>query len=125
MSAGKFEAGKYKADDGKVFPCKVQPETKALTIASTANAYPTEAVTSGLPSIKISANKREFGVIPRNVTVVITEDGTGKTVEYDDGSTYTIPVFDKAVFDGYTKGATGTYNGIACRVTGKSNEIIN
>ena len=120
MSAGKFEIGKYEqSTGGNVWPCRAQIETKALTLGGTANAYPTAAATSGLPRVRLRKGKKEFGLSIRTVTVKLTEDGTGATEEYAEGTLHTIPVFTKAAHDGYTIGAVGTYLGIACEAVGK------
>jgi hypothetical protein len=121
MSAGGFEDAKYGQDSGtNVWPCRAQPETKGLTLGGTANAYPAAAVTAGLPTIKLRKSKREFGLAIRTVTVELTEDGSDSTAEYASGTLHVVPVFVKATWDGYTRGQTGTYLGIACRFAGKS-----
>jgi hypothetical protein len=61
----------------------------------------------------------------RSVTVELTADGTGETGDYEGtGTRFTIPVFDPDVWDGYAKGQTGTYLGIACVFRGKSPEVV-
>lgn len=120
MSAGKFETGKYEqSTGGNVWPCRAQIETKALTLGGTANAYPTEAVTSGLPRVRLRKGKKEFGVSIRTVTVELKAAGTGATSEYAAGTLHTIPVFQQSVHDGYSFGSLGTYLGIACECKGK------
>lgn len=122
MSAGAFEEGKYEADDGKIWRCKVQPETKGLSIGSVENAYSATAFTSGLPRLKISTTRRQQGVRPRYVRVVLTANGTGTKAEYLSGTTHDIVVFQKSVFETYELQETGTYLGIGCRVIFKSGE---
>jgi hypothetical protein len=62
----------------------------------------------------------------RSVTIELTADGTAETADYEGtGTRFTIPVFDPVVWDGYAKGQTGTYLGIACKYAGKSNEEVN
>jgi hypothetical protein len=125
MSAGAFELGRYQTNEGYVLSCRAQPETKQLTINSTANAYPAGSVDAGFPTMKLSNGTREFGIKPRTVTVQLTADGSGETAEYREGRQYRVPVFQQSVWDGYTKTETGTYLGIACILLAKSPEIIN
>jgi hypothetical protein len=126
MSAGDFEVGKYETNGGSyVYECRVQPETKELTLNTAANAYPAADATSGLPTLEISKRgRRGFGITPRTVTVELTADGTGETAEYATGNRYEIPVFSESVWNGYDKGQTGTYLGIACAFRAKSPEVI-
>lgn len=120
MSSGAFESAKYEqATGGFVWPCKAQPETKALTLGGVANAYPAAAVTATLPRIRLRLGKREYGLSIRTVTVKLLEDGTGVTADYKEGSLHTVPVFTQAVHDGYSFGAVGTYLGINCEAVGK------
>lgn len=122
MSAGAYEGGKYLADDGKVWRCKVQPETKGLTIGGVANAYPTDAFTTGLPRLTVSKSRKQQGVRPRYVTVVLTANGTGATAEYLSGTKHNVVVFDKDVFETWELQQTGTYLGINCQLVFKSGE---
>lgn len=127
MSAGTFEIGKYEDGNGNVWECRVQPETKGLTLNSEANAYPTGAATAGLPTLPVNiSSRRKFGIKMRSVTIELTADGTAETADYQGtGTRFTIPVFDPLVWAGYDKGQTGTYLGIACVFRGKSSEEIN
>jgi len=122
MSAGSFDEGKYESDNSAIWRCKVQPETKQLTLNSVANAYPAAAATAGLPRIKLSTNRNTVGIRPRYVSVVLTADGTGNKDEYLSGTKHEVKVFQKSVFDGYALGDTGTYLGIACQLVFKSGE---
>lgn len=125
MSAGKFETGRYETDSGTyIYECRVQPETKELALDTVANDYPAGTATAGLPTLDVRQNKRGYGVKARSVTVELTADGTGAQAEYKSGTKHTIPVFTKTVFDGYDKGQTGTYLGIACKFSRKSPETI-
>jgi len=126
MSAGVFESGKYADDSGNVWECRVQPETKGLTLDSVANDYPAASLTPGLPTLPVkTSGRRGFGITMRSVTIELTADGTGATADYQGtGTRYTIPVFDSTVWSGYDKGQTGTYLGIACKYVGKSPEVI-
>lgn len=116
MSVGNFEDAKYESNTGFVFPCRAQPETKGLVITGVANAYPAGLPDDGLPSIRLSNGKRETGVTPRRVVIELTENGTGAFAGYESGRKLTIPVFLPSVWNGYQKGATGTYLGIECVV---------
>jgi hypothetical protein len=124
MSTGAFETGKYEQNGGaNIWPCKAQPETKGLTLGGTANAYPTDPITVGLPKIKLRKTRREFGLPIRTVTVELTADGTGVTADMETGSLHTIPVFQESVWAGYGEGQTGTYLGIACKFAGFSSGV--
>jgi hypothetical protein len=126
MSAGPFETGKYEDNSGNVWECRVQPETKELELNSVANAYTTESITAGLPTLPVNvSSRRKFGIKMRSVTIELTEDGTGSTADYEgEGTRFTIPVFSPTVWGGYSKGQTGTYLGIACTYKGKSSEEV-
>jgi len=127
MSAGTFETGKYEDEAGNVWECRVQPETKGLTLDSVANDYPTGTPTADLPTLPINiSSRRKFGIKMRTVTVELTADGIGETSDYEGtGTRFTIPVFDPTVWSGYAKGQTGTYLGIACEFKTKSSEEVN
>jgi len=121
MSAGAFERAKYaQSGTANIFPCRAQPETKGLTLNSVSNAYPTAAVTAGLPRIKLRKSRREVGLPIRTVTVTLTAAGTVGTSEYAAGTSHVIPVFQESVWNGYGEEQTGTYLGIACIYQTKS-----
>jgi hypothetical protein len=126
MSAGVFETGKYEDNSGNVWECRVQPETKELTLGSASNAYTTEDATANLPTLPVNvSSRRKFGIKMRSVTVELTADGTGATGDYEGtGTRFTIPVFTASTWDGYAKGQTGTYLGIACVYKSKSAEEV-
>jgi hypothetical protein len=127
MSAGAFEDGKYEQNGGaNIWSCRVQPETKGLALGTDPNGYPSGDVTANLPTLEISKRgNRGFGLIPRVVTIELTEDGTGETGDYlGTGTQFTIPVFQEGVFNNYSKGQTGTYLGIACKFVSKTGEKI-
>lgn len=125
MSAGVFERGVYESDDGLVYSCRVQPETKGLTIDGIANDYSPEPVTQGLPTLALRQSRRGYGVKARTVTVELTADGTGPTADYlGEGSQLTVPIFDRAVWLSYAKGMTGVYLGIPCAVVRKDPELV-
>lgn len=127
MSTGAFEDGKYEqgGTSTNIWPLRVQPETKGLTLNSVANDYPTGDVTAGLPTMKLSTGNREFGVVPRRVTIEFTADGTGAQEDFTEGKRLTLPVFQASVWDGYAKGQTGTYQGVACKFVSKQQGDLN
>jgi hypothetical protein len=126
MSAGDFEVGKYETNGSTyVYECRVQEETKELALNGVTNDYPAAAATAGLPTLEISKRgRRGFGITPRTVIIELTAAGTGETAEYAEGNRYEIPVFSESVWNGFDKGQTGTYLGIACVYRGKSPEVI-
>lgn len=125
MSAGAFEDGKYESGNTFVYPVRVQPESKGLTLNSVANAYPEGALTANIGTLNLTGGRRRFGVIPRTVTVEMTAAPTGAVADYaGEGSQFTIPVFNQTVWTGYSKGQTGTYLGTAVKFINKSPEII-
>ena len=71
MSAGSFSRSKYESDTGYIHPIRVQPETLALTLASTANSAPTGVISSGI-SARVSNGNRQLGLKPRHVVVAFT-----------------------------------------------------
>jgi hypothetical protein len=127
MSAGKFETGKYEDNAGNVWECRVQPETKALTLGEAANAYPSDGPTADLPTLPVNtSSRRRFGIKMRSVTVEMTATPTGAVADYEGiGTRFTIPVFDPATYDGYAKGQTGSYLGVAVKFVRKSGEEVN
>lgn len=120
MSAGNFDLSKYADDNGVVYPCKAQPETKQLTIAGITNAQPLGAAATGVPSARLRGSKRQIGVNARSVTIRLT----GTLAGYAENATITLPVFTKATWDAYSKTETGTYLSTACVVVGKTPEYI-
>jgi len=126
VSAGKFDlAGKYESDEGNVYRCRPQPETKAMSLDSVDNAYPAGTITAGLGSVTLTKSKRSLGVIPRTVTVRLTADGVGEQGDYEgEGTSHVVVVFNPTVYAGYAIGDTGTYLGIACVLDFKSPEVL-
>lgn len=120
MSGGVFETGRYTDDNAAIRGIRVQPETKALTIGGTTNAYAAGAVDTS-PRAKVSGSRRAYGVHARKVTVRFTATApTG----YKDGGTTTIPWFNPTTFAALTELATGTYQGAPVELVGKSAEKI-
>lgn len=126
MSVGVFEDGKYEQNTRatNIWGCRVQPETKGLTLNGVANAYPTGDLTVGLPTLDIRQGKRGFGLKSRTVTVELTADGTGEYAGYKSGRQFTVPVFQLSVWNGYAPGQTGTYVGAACKFISSSSEDL-
>lgn len=123
MSAGAFEVGRYQltADDTRIVAIKTQPETKALTINSVANAYPSGSVNSS-PSCQVGKGKRAIGINSRTVSFKFT---SGAPSGYKAESTLTLPWFTATTFGAIARGQTGTYLGGNITVLGKSPETIN
>lgn len=125
MSAGAFEDGKYESGNTFVYPVRVQPESKGLTLDGVANAYPDGTLTANIGTLNLTGGRRRFGVIPRTVTVEMTAAPSGAVADYAGiGSQFTVPVFDPTVWDGYSKGQSGTYLGTAVKYVNKSPELI-
>lgn len=121
MSAGAFENSKYEADDGEIYPIRIQPETLALTLGSTANAAPTGAVTGKIRA-RVGGGRRKYGVHARTVTVRFT--GT-LPAGYKPGSTITLPILKPALYNAIVGGATtGTYLSQAVEVVYKTAEKL-
>lgn len=118
MSAGKFEAAKYEAPSGTIYPCRAQPETKEASIGGTANAYPVGAVTAGVSKIALRKGKRAFGPAIRTATLKLTADGAGEKAEYKKDTTHVVPIFSEATYDAWNYNEVGTYLGIACELVG-------
>lgn len=121
MSAGAFVRSRYESNSGEIYPIRVQPETLALQIGSTANAAPTGAITAEV-SARANGSRRTLGMNARSVTVTFTgtpPDG------YATNSTLTVPVLTPELWDSAAKGTTGTYLGVAIEVVGKSAEAAN
>ena len=120
MSAGAFEPGRYESNEtGAVHAIRVQPETKALTLNSVANDYPTET-TLTKPSAQVSRGKRSIGINARTVSIRLTATLGG----YKAGSIITLPWFKKTTFDAIARDQTGTYLSTACIVVFKTAETV-
>lgn len=120
MSAGVFEDGKYETDDGDIYFCRPQPESKGLILGGVTNAYPTAAVDQST-SARLTGSKRQIGVTARTVRVQLTATLVG----YKPDAVLTIPVFTKAVYDGFVRGQVGTYLSTAIKYVGRSSEGVN
>lgn len=120
MSAGAFSTTRYAANDGEIYPIKLQPETLALTIDGTANDAPTGGVTIDILA-KVSRRNRAYGIKPRTVTIRFT---AAPPTDYLANQLYTIPCLQPAIWNAAARSTTGTYLSTACVVVGKSAESI-
>jgi hypothetical protein len=120
MSAGAYEIGRYINNDGVVFGCRPQPETKGLVIATIANAYPLGAVTAPVQA-RLSGGKRRIGMTARTVTLNFTG---AVPPGYSVGRSVRVPCFGQAIYNAATFGAVGTYLAVAVAVVGRSPERI-
>ena len=127
MSAGDFLSSFYELDGGQIAPVRIQPETLSLTLNTVANTAPAGPATAGLPSAKVSGTRRSFGINARKVRVRFT--GTLPPGYSGGKDTISLPVLQTSVFNGYTKGQTGTYTLEATAYdvafVGKTPETIN
>ena len=118
MSAGVFVISRYEADNGDVFPIRVQPETLALTLGGSANTAPTDPVDQSVFA-RAGGGKRKYGRQARAVRLRFTgavPDG------YAPNSTITVPILTPELFGTLTATTTGSYLGTAVRVAGISRE---
>ena len=123
MSAGEFTRTFYELDTGNgggIVRARVQPETIAASIATTANAGATGPATVPITA-KASGGNSEFGVNMRSVTLA----WTGTVPDGYSGDPVVIPVLQEATFAAWVVGATGTYLGQAVEVIGRSPERVN
>ncbi len=121
MSAGQFTQAKYQDDVGNVFKGRVQPETLALSINSTANANAGGAITAPV-GIKFTAGNGETGVKARKVGVRFTST---LPAGYSGADILYIPVMTPTAFAAYTIGQTGTYLGEPVEVLSRHGESSN
>lgn len=119
MSSGVFEDGKYISNAGDIYPCRAQPESKALALGGVSNAYPA-AATDQPNSARLKSSNKRIGVNGRSVRVQLT----ASLADYKADAILTVPVFQASVWEGYSKGQVGTYQGTAVKFVGKSPESI-
>ncbi len=119
MSSGIFENGRYETNDGDIYFCKAQPESKGLILDGVTNAYPVGDVDQAT-SARLTGSKRQIGVTARTVRVRLTAALAG----YKPEAILTIPVFTETVYNGFVKGQTGTYLGTAVEYVGRSAEGV-
>ena len=106
MSAGPFLKRGYEANDGKMFPIRIQPETITLDIAGNVNTAGALAGEPGLPSVDVGKSRRSNGVHARLVRFKFT--GT-PPAGYTPNSTLTLPILKPETYNALSDGATGTY----------------
>jgi len=119
MSSGAFEAGRYASNDGDIYACRAQPESKELVLGSVTNAYPTGAVDQKV-SAQLTGSARQIGATARRIRVRLT----GTLAGYLPNSVLTVPIFQRAMYDGILPNATGTYLGTAIIFVGRTAESI-
>lgn len=118
MSAGPFTISRYEADNGDIFPIRVQPETLELTLGGTANAAPAGAADQSVFA-RAGGGKRKYGRQARSVRLRFTG---ALPPDYAENSTLTVPILTPDLFNSLTAGTTGTYLETAVRVVGFSRE---
>ena len=122
MSAGAFSLLKYVRDNGNVVPVRAQPETALLTLNAGVNVSGSGSQTPGAPRAKVSGSRRSYGTHTRTVTVrFLTAPTSGG---YLAGGLVRLPVFTRAIWDGYSDGDEGTYLGGTVRFAGKAAEVV-
>lgn len=119
MSAGPNVKSRYKADNGDVYRCRVQPETLALTLNAVANAATADPVDQEVTA-RMRGSRRQFGITARKVSL----EFTGVLPTGYSGDPVEVPIMQKTVFDGITTGQTGTYLGADVAVISKTNEQV-
>lgn len=126
MSAGSPVTVGYENGAGVIHPIRIQPETLSVTLNSIANAAPTTAIASNVPSAKVSGGRRSIGINARLVRIRIT--AATPPPGYKVGSPIALPVLTQTAFAAYGKGQTGTYtlNGTSYDIefAGKTPETI-
>lgn len=120
MSSGPFEFTFYGTDNGDIATIRVQPETLALTIGTTANAAVSGPSTPGFPSAQTSQSRNAIGVNARRVRCVYTSAASAGLP----GLSITLPWLDPATFATIAEGETGTYQAEPIQLRRKTNERI-
>lgn len=121
MSSGAFVDSFYESNElSTIHPIRVQQETIDLVLGGQANTAPA-GTTAILPSAQVSRGKRSIGINARTVTIEFTATKAG----YLAGSKITLPWLGKTTFAAIKPKVTvGTYQEVACKVTGKSGESV-
>lgn len=120
MSAGTFETSKYASAKGFIYPIRIQPETKSLTLGGQANDPPAGALTAGALSVRVQGGKRSIGLVARKIRVKFTGS---VPATYASGGTHAIPVLDPETYESYKdRTLTGTYLSQPVKVVGWSGE---
>lgn len=118
MSAGAFVISRYEANNGDIFPIRIQPETLALTLGGTANSAPTDPVDQSIFA-RTGGGRRRYGRQARQVRIRFT---AAPPTGYAAGSVITLPALTPEFFNSLTPDSTGTYLGAAVRLVGTSSE---
>lgn len=121
MSAGLFETGKYQDNQGNIYRCRVQPETKALVINSVANTYPSGDVDQR-GRLRLRKGRREFGVHARFVTLRLPS--SSPPAGYAAGGLVTVPLFQSAIFTEAESQTSATYLGVTCEIISATPEFV-
>lgn len=121
MSNGPFLLTFYETALGNVCTIRVQPETVALQIGTTANAPVSGPSTAGFPSAQTSQSRRAIGINARRVRCVYEAGASGDLP----GLSITLPWLNPATFDTISEGESGTYNGEPVQLRSKLGEEIN
>lgn len=111
----------YVADSGEVHVIRLGDITLTLLLNSTLQNQPTDAPTSPFWA-QVSRGATEYGLLPRKVSVCITEPTTNSRL--DEGATYDVVVLDPAEYNAATINKVVEYGGFAAKVVGKSGENI-
>lgn len=120
MSTGNFLISKYELNGGStIVPCRLQPETVALTDGTTANDPPSGPVNLSV-SAKASKGNREYGIGMR----CITGSWQGSPPAGYSGDNVVIPVLTEAAFAAYQIGVTLTYLGASLTVVARKEEFL-
>jgi hypothetical protein len=120
MSAGSFQTTKYESDTGDIHLITVQPETVAATFGGTANAAPSDAITSPFAA-EVNRGARAYGLRPRKVNVSFEDDAPEGYRPY---TTLQLVVLQESVFSGIGVGDAVVYAGGTGEVTSKVSENI-
>lgn len=119
MSSGAFEAGRYESNDGDIYACRAQPESRALTLGGVANTYPAGAADQKV-SAQLTGSTRQIGATARRVRVRLT----GTLAGYLPNAVLTVPIFQPSMYNGILPNATGSYLGTAVIFVGRTAESV-
>jgi hypothetical protein len=119
MSAGAFVLSKYADNAGIIHAIRVQPETLAAQVVTTANAAPTAGVTAGALRTRAKGSRRRYGQRARGVVMRFT---AAPPTGYLANQNYSIPILVKATWDLATDAGVGTYLGVATVIVSKYDE---
>lgn len=114
MSAGAFTSSFYEADDGTIYPIRIQPET----IIATTNPAATGPAAAKIRA-RVSGSRKGYGMHARTMRLRFT--GT-VPAGYAANSVVTLPVLTLAAYNALVPDQAVTYLGSAAKVIGKSPE---